>query len=174
MEQSTLKNKVLIGIFWSVIETIGRNFLRFIIGLILARLLEPNDYGLVGMVTIFISVAGVLVDSGLSTALIRKPDSGSADYSTVFFFNIGAGLFFYLILFLAAPLIAGFFKEPALIIIIRVVALNFVITSFGIVQNAIFSRQMNFKTLTKISLIAILISGATGILMAYFRLVSGL
>ncbi len=168
MEQLTFKNKVLSGIFWNIIETIGRNFFRFVIGLILARLLEPSDYGLVGMVTIFITMAGVFIDSGLSTALIRNTNSDSSDYSTVFFFNIGAGILFYLLIYMTAPLIANFFKQPLLIKIVRVIAINFVITSFGIVQNTIFFKQMNFKTLTKISLIAIFISGCTGIIMAYY------
>jgi O-antigen/teichoic acid export membrane protein len=168
LEQFSFKKKVLSGIFWNIIETIGRNFFRFVIGLILARLLEPSDYGLVGMVTIFITMAGVFIDSGLSTALIRNANSDSGDYSTVFFFNIGAGILFYLLIYMTAPLIANFFKQPLLIKIVRVIAINFVITSFGIVQNTIFFKQMNFKTLTKISLIAIFISGGTGILLAYY------
>lgn len=168
MEQTPLKSKVLTGIYWSFIESGGRNVFRVVIGLVLARLLEPTDYGLIGMIAIFISLAGVLIDSGLSTALIQNTNSGASDFSTVFFFNIGAGILFYLILFLIAPLIAIFFNQPLLINITRVIALNFVITSFGIVQNAIFSKQMNFKTLTKVSLIAIFISGSISIVMAIY------
>jgi teichuronic acid exporter len=167
LEQSTLKKGVLLGVYWSAIEAGGRNLLRVIFGLILARLLEPGDYGLIGMITIFITLAGVIVDSGLSLSLIQDQNSGDRDFSTIFFFNIATGLVFYIIMFFSAPLIAAFFDQPILIKIIRFCSLNFVFSSFGIVQNSLFSKHMDFKILMKISLISIFISGSVGILMAF-------
>jgi O-antigen/teichoic acid export membrane protein len=167
LDHPTLKNKVLSGIYWNITESVGRNFFRVVVALILARLLEPSDFGLVGMTTIFLTLAGVFIDSGLSTALIQNKNPTSNDFSTVFIFNVLAGLTIYLILFVSAPLIADFFDQPVLTKIVRVVSLNFFINSFGIVQNSIFSKQMNFKVLTKISLIAILTSGTISIILAY-------
>lgn len=167
MEKISLKKNVLNSIYWNVIETIGRNFFRIVIALFLARLLEPSDYGLLGMVAVFLTLGNVLIDGGMSSALIQNKNSEEYDFSTIFIFNIFAGVFTYGVLFFSAPIISDFFNQPLLVKIIRIFSLNFILNSFGIVQNSIFSKQMNFKILTKISLIAILISGTAGIILAY-------
>lgn len=120
------------------------------------------------MIIIFITLGSILADSGLSNALIQNRNPLPSDFSTVFLFNICIGLFIYLVLYLCAPLIADFFDQPLLVLIIRVASLNIIISSFSIVQNSVFSRDMNFRVLTKISLLSILISGMTGIILAYF------
>lgn len=135
--------------------------------IIMARILTPDDYGLVAMLTIFIAISQSLVDSGFSNALIRKQDRDETDNSTVFYFNIVVGLFLYLILFFTAPLIAKFYKEPLLIPITRVISLSVLINSLVVVQRAILTSNIDFKTQAKASLTAAIISGIVGIYMAY-------
>ena len=135
--------------------------------IIMARILTPEDYGLVGMVTIFIAVSQSLVDSGFSQALIRKQDRSETDNSTVFFFNIAVGLVLYLILFLCAPLIARFYDQPLLTPLTRLISLSVLINSFVVVQRALLTVKIDFKTQAKASLAAAIIAGAVGISMAY-------
>lgn len=133
----------------------------------MARLLDPTDYGLVGMLTIFIAISQALVDSGFSQALIRKQKRTQTDNSTVFYFNIAVGLILYLILFFAAPAIARFYSQPLLVPLTRVIGLSVLINSFVVVQRALFTVQIDFKTQAKASMSAALVSGAVGIYMAY-------
>lgn len=135
--------------------------------IIMARILTPDDYGLIGMLAVFISVSQSLVDSGFSQALIRKLDRSETDNSTVFYFNIGVGTILYLILFFCAPLIAGFYGEPSLIPLTRVISLSVLINSFVVVQRALLTINIDFKTQAKASMAAAIISGAVGIAMAY-------
>ena len=135
--------------------------------IIMARILTPGDYGLVGMLTIFIAVSQSLVDSGFSQALIRKQDRSEVDNSTVFYFNIGVGLVLYLALFLSAPLIAWFYDEPILVPLTRLISVSVLINSFVVVQRALLTVRIDFKTQAKASFAAAVISGAVGITMAY-------
>ena len=135
--------------------------------IIMARILTPADYGLVGMLAIFIAVSQSLIDSGFSQALIRKQDRSEIDNSTVFYFNIGVGIVLYLILFFASPLIASFYNEPLLIPITRVVGLSLVFNSLAVVQRALLTINLDFKTQAKASFVGAVISGAIGISMAY-------
>lgn len=141
--------------------------IAFVVMIIMARILTPEDYGLVGMVTIFIAVSQSLVDSGFSQALIRKQDRSETDNSTVFFFNIAVGLVLYLILFLCAPLIARFYDQPLLTPLTRLISLSVLINSFVVVQRALLTVKIDFKTQAKASLAAAIIAGAVGITMAY-------
>lgn len=163
----SLKQKTVSGITWSFIDTFARLGITFVVGIILARLLEPREFGLVGMISIFIAISQSFIDSGFTQALIRKQDCTQADYSTVFFFNLGTGILFYIILFFSAGIISSFFNEPKLILIIRVLALSLIINAISIVQRAILIKNINFKLQTKISIISATISGAIGIWMAY-------
>lgn len=163
----SLKHKTLRGTLWSSIERFSVQAVSFIVIIIMARILTPDDYGLVGMLTIFIAISQSLVDSGFSNALIRKQDRDETDNSTVFYFNIAVGIILYLILFFSAPLIAKFYKEPLLIPITRVISLSVLINSFVVVQRAILTSSIDFKTQAKASLIAAIISGCVGIWMAY-------
>ena len=153
--------------FWSVTERFGNQGIQFLIGLMLARLLMPEDYGLLGMLLIFISIAQVFVEGGFSSALIRKRDVSDRDYSTVFWFNLFVSITCYILLFFAAPFIADFFEEPELILLARVVGLNIMINSLGIIQKTILIKDLNFKSQAKINLTSILVSGLIGVYCAY-------
>ncbi len=163
---STLRAKLISGLFWSAIERFGQQGIQFIITIIIARILTPADYGLIGMLAIFIAVAQAFVDSGFGSALIQKQDATQTDYSTIFYFNIFMSCICFIILYFSAPLIAAFYNQPILTPITKVMALNIIINSFGLIQNTILTKNINFKTLTKVSLSSIFVSGAIGILLA--------
>ncbi len=135
--------------------------------ILMARVLTPADYGLVGMLTIFIAISQTLVDSGFSQALIRKQERTETDNSTVFYFNIVVAIVLYLILAICAPLISRFYNEPQLIALTRVISLSIVIGSLAGVQRAIFTIHIDFRTQAKASLTAAVVSGAVGIATAY-------
>lgn len=161
-----LKEKAINGVSWSVIDNLANAGITFLIGIILARILSPEEFGLIGMITIFIAVSNSIVDSGFSSALIRKAKPKRIDYNTVFYFNLCLGIGLYIILFYCAPVISRFFKEPSLISITRVMGTILIINAFGIVQRSLLVKEVDFKTQTKISLIASIISGILGISMA--------
>jgi O-antigen/teichoic acid export membrane protein len=165
--EHSIKAKTVRGVFWSSIERFSVQGIQFILGVIIARLLDPSDYGVIGMLAIFLAVSQTFIDSGFSNALIRKQDRTETDFSTVFYFNIGVGLFFYLLLFLASPFIARFYNTQILKDITKVIALNLVFNSLAVVQRAKLTILVDFKTQAKISLLATVISGTTGLIMAY-------
>ena len=135
-------------------------------GLVLARLLTPSEYGIMAILTIFIAVSNSIVDSGFSNALIRKTDARRVDYNTVFLFNLLISGLLYVVLFLAAPAISRFFKEPLLVEVMRVIGWVLVINALAIIPRTLFVKEVNFKTQTKVSLIASISSGVIGIGMA--------
>lgn len=163
-----LKEKAFNSTIWSALERFGTQGLQFIIIVVLARILSPKDFGLIGMLAIFIALARVFVDSGLGTALIRKQNATSEDYSTVFIFNIITGFVIYLCLFFTSPYIADFYNEPKLVMLTRVISLNFLIGSFGSIHITILSKKLNFKIQTQISILSNLISGVIAIILAYW------
>jgi len=169
-ESSNLRQKAASGLFWSFSDLIANQGIQFIIQVILARLLLPEDFGLIGMITIFISLSTTFIDSGFSQALIREQDAKQEDFSTVFYFNLAMASALYLVLFFAAPLISDFFREPKLIEILRVLSLVLIINSFGIIQRVMLVRRIDFKTQTKISIVASVASGAAAVALAYFGL----
>lgn len=162
-----LKQKTVSGLTWSFIDNFAQLGLSFVIGIILARLLSPREFGLVGMTTIFIAISQSFIDSGFTQALIRKQNCTQADFSTVFFFNLALGILFFFVLFFSAPIISSFFNEPQLTLIVQVLALGLIINALTIVQRARLTKEINFKLQTKISIIATIISGIIGIWMAY-------
>ena len=139
----------------------------FIINIILARMLSPDHYGLIGMVYIFTLIANIFISSGLPHSLIRTKDATQADYSTVFFFNIIVCITAYLILFFSAPYISLFFDQPVLVPVVRVLGLSIMINGFSIVQTAIRHKEINYKIQAKISIIGTIAGGAVAIMMAY-------
>ena len=163
----SLKQKATKGVLWSTLERFSVQGVQFFIMIIMARLLTPADYGLIGMLSIFLAVAQSLIDSGFSQALIRKQERTEIDNSTVFYFNIIASITIYIILYLIAPWVANFYNSPELCAIMRVVCLSIIINSLAVVQRAILTIQIDFKTQAKASLIATIISGIVGILLAY-------
>lgn len=163
----SLKHKTFMGTVWSVVERFSVQGIGFIVMIIMARVLTPADYGLVGELTIFIAVSQSLVDSGFSQALIRKQDRTEVDNSTVFYFNIGVGISLYLLMFFCAPLIARFYNQPILVPLTRLLSLNILINSLVVVQRAQFTIRIDFRTQAKASLTASIVSGCVGITMVY-------
>lgn len=162
-----LRDKALVGFVWSFVEKVSVKGVSFIIGLLLARLLSPGDYGLIGMLAIFMSVSQIFIESGFSKALVQKQDRNEIDFSTVFYFNIGTAIFFYFFLFFSAPIVANFFSEPRLCTILRVLAINVILGSFNIVQRARLLIKIDFKTLAQVNFISTVLSGLVGIFLAY-------
>lgn len=164
---STIKEDSIRGVKWAAIEKFSVQAVQFVLGIIMARLLSPDDYGTLGMLAIFIAISQTFVDSGFSAALIRKLDRTSRDYSTVFWFNIAIALVCYLILYLCAPLIAGFFNIEILKPVLRVHAITLIINSLFSVQMTKLTAEINFKAIAKSSLAAAVVSGGVGIWMAW-------
>lgn len=163
---SSLKHKTVSGLIWSFIDTIAGQGISFIVGIILARLLAPREFGLIGMITVFIAISESFINSGFSSALIRKKDCTNTDYSTVFYFNLVTGVLFFIILYLSAPAISGFFNEPELKAILQVMGLILIIDSLTIIQRTILTKRINFKLQARISVIASIGSGIIAIAMA--------
>lgn len=165
---TNLKDKAIKGFFWSAIDSVGQQAVQFIVSVVIARMLVPHDYGLIGMITIFMNLATVLVDSGFGNALIQKKNPSEKDYSTIFYFNILTSLFLYLLIFFSAPLIAVFFNQPELTFLTRIVALCIIINATSIIQINIFTKNINFKTMALIGITTVFVSGVIGIALAYW------
>jgi teichuronic acid exporter len=163
----SLKQKTISGLLWSFIDDIAKVGITFISSIILARLLTPREYGLIGMTTIFIAISQSFIDSGFRQALIRKKDCTQADYSTVFYFNLLISAVFYLVLFVFANYIGQFFEEPQLGGILRVLGLGLVINALTLVQQTQLNKNINFKLQTRISIVSSLVSGVISISMAF-------
>lgn len=167
MAGDNLKNRAKKGFIWNTVERLVTNGIQFILTVILARLLSPDDYGIIAMPAIFLAIAQVFIDSGFANALIRKPDLNEQDLSTAFYFNVLVGIGSYLILFFSSPLIADFFNTPILSKLLKVTALVVFLNSLGIVQQAVLTKKMDFKSQAVISAISTFVSGAIGVWMAY-------
>ena len=167
MSNPKLKHQTKIGIYWSFINNFSNLGLSFVVGVVLARLLSPSDYGITALPAVFLSVATIFQNGGLSTALIRKPEVSDADLSTAFFYGIGMGIFLYALLFFTAPFIADFYETPILTSLIRITSLVFLWGPLVTTQNVILNRRLDFKTPTKVTIVTRLLSAAVGISMAY-------
>ncbi len=159
--------KVLTNLIWRFLERSGAQIVSFVVSIILARLLCPEDYGVIALVTVFITVLQTFVDSGFGNALIQKKDADDVDFSSVFYFNITSCAVLYLIMFFAAPYIAKFYKIPQLTAIVRVISLKLVISGLKNVQQAYVSKQMMFKKFFFATLIGTVGAAIVGIAMAY-------
>lgn len=166
MENIT-KNKVISGLFWRYGEKLGAQGVQFILTIILARLLSPSDYGMIALITVFIDVCTVFIESGFGAALIQKKNSDNLDFSTVFYFNIAMSIFLIVILYILSPYVAIFYSEPKLKNILRVLSINLLIGGLNNVQYAYVSKLMQFKKFFFATLIGTIISAGVGILMAY-------
>lgn len=162
----SLKHKTVKGVSWSLIDDVSRLGVQFIVGVVLANLLTPAEFGIIGMVVIFTSIADSIVNSGFSSALIQKKNAENIDYCTVFYFNMVLSVLLYVVLYFAAPAISRFFDEPQLISVTRVLGIVLFINALAIVQRTILVKKVDFKTQTIISLISSVISGIIGIGMA--------
>lgn len=163
----SLKDKTVKGVAWSALERFSVQGVMFILTIIMARLLTPEDYGLIGMLAIFIAVAQSLIDSGFTQALVRKQDRTETDECTVFYFNIVVSALMYLVLFASAPFVAEFYGIPDLCLIMRVMTISMLFDSFAVVQRALYTINLDFKSQAKASFSSVLISGIAGIWSAY-------
>ena len=160
-------NKIVNNIAWQFGERILAQLVSLAVSVILARILLPEDYGAVTMVTVFITIANVFVSSGIPTALIQKKDADDLDFSSVFYFNFVLSLFLYLIIFFSAPLISSFYGMDILTPVLRVMGLRIIVASFNSVQHAYVSRKMMFRKYFWATLFGTLFSGIIGILLAF-------
>lgn len=167
MAEQGLKDKTVKGVGWSAADAFLGQGVTFIVGLVLARLLSPEEYGLIGIVTIFTTVLLGVVDSGFSNALIRKQQVDDDDYSTLFFFNLAVSVAMYALLFVIAPWIARFFARPQLVALVRVMGLLLIVQALSIVQYTRLSRHIDFKTKMKASVLSAVVSGVIGIILAF-------
>ena len=162
----SLKAKTVRGTIWSGIDSIAGQGITFLVGLVLARLLTPQEYGLIGYIAIIIAILNSIVDSGFSNALIRKKDAGEIDYDTTFIFNMALSLLMAGVMIVTAGPVSRFLNEPELVPLIRTMSVIVVINAAAIIQRTTLTKRVDFKTQTKVSLIASVTSGAVGIGMA--------
>ena len=166
MAEQSLKDKTVKGVGWSAIDNVAQYAVSFIVSIVLARLLSPDDYGLLGIIAIFTAVCGAIIDGGLSNALIRKKDASEADFNTIFILNIGLSLLLYVIIYFCSPVIAKFFNREELGALTRVSSLSMIIGALAMVQQTRLTKRIDFKTQTKITVVASVVSGVVGISMA--------
>lgn len=169
MSEESLKNKTIKGTVWSAADAFLGQGVTFIVGLVLARLLSPDEYGLIGICLIFNTVLNGIVDSGFSNALIRKKNVTNEDYNTMFFTNLVISIALYVLLFISSPLISVFFARHELTSLIRVTGLVLIFNALSITQITILTKKIDFKTKTKSSIISALLSGIIGISLAYME-----
>ena len=163
-----LREKTLKGIFWSFLERFSVQIIQFVVGVILARLLLPREFGLIGMIVVFIALGQKLTDSGLTSSLIRTKNADDEDYSTVFYVNLAVSVVIYYVLFLTAPLIAAFYDQAILTNILRIYGVVFIIRAFSAIQSTRLTAMMDFRTQMMVQLPSIVIGGIVGILLAIY------
>lgn len=162
-----LSSEAINGAAWTLGERVSVQLIQFVIGIVLARLLAPEAYGLVGMLAVFLALAQLFIDSGFGNALIRKKERTDADYSTVFYFNLAVSIAIYAILYVCAPLIASFYNIPELKEITRIISLTIILNAIALVPTAKFTSELNFKSQAIASIASVIGSGVLGIWMAY-------
>lgn len=167
MENQNTKSNILSSLFWKLMERGGTQGIQFIVQIVLARLLSPEEYGIIAIVMVFILLANVFVESGFNTALIQKKDADEVDFSSVLYLSLGVASILYGIIFITAPFIASFYDQPILVKVLRVLSITLFIGAFNSIQNAFVARNMLFKKLFASSLGAVTISGIVGVIAAY-------
>lgn len=163
---SPLHNRTFTGMAWSFTEALGSRLVQFGVGIVLARLLLPEEFGLIGMLVFFIAIAQVFLDSGFGAALIQRQDATEKDICSIFYFNIAVGMLVFGILYLVAPWIAEFYHQPDLKLLTRCLSITIVINSLGLIQNTLLRKAIDFKAITISTLVAGGVSGGVGIAMA--------
>ena len=162
-----LKENTVKGVAWSAVDRVANGGIQFLANVMLARILSPDDFGLIAVIAIFIQISQVFIDSGFSNALIQKKDRTQTDYSTVFLFNLGISCLLYAVLFFCAPLIPSFFKNDTLTALTRVVGLNLLIGALVSVHKTRLSIELRFKIQAFVTLISSLVSAAAAIALGY-------
>ena len=163
---SSIKTKTIRGLAWSAIDKLAYELIQFSVGIVMARLLLPSDYGLVGIMLVFMSFSTLFIDGGMTTALVQKTNRTNEDFNTAFLYNFSVSIFFYFILFFSAPLISEIYNNSDITKLLRVLALNLIIVSFSSVQNTKLTILVDFKSLSIISIVSGVVSGAMGVGMA--------
>lgn len=163
----SLKKKAVSGLFWTFSQQFSVQIINFVVQIFLARILMPSDFGLIAMLAVFMSVGTTLMDSGLTSSLIRTENPDQKDYSTVFFMNLAGSLLVYLVLVIASPFIADFYKQPVLENIIKIYTLSFFVKAFVGVQTTRLTKAMNFKLQMTMQIPSVIVGGIVGIVMAY-------
>lgn len=168
MAEQNLKQQTKKGLYWKFAEQFSNYGMQFIIGIFMARLLSPSDYGITALPAVFLAVAGIFAGAGFGTAMVRKADLKEEDLATAFYYSTGVGIIAYILLFIASPWIADFYNTPVLKPLVRVTALGFLYGPLGTPQGIILQRRLDFKTPMKISVICKIFSGIIGIAMAFY------
>ena len=163
----SLKKQAVSSVFWTALQQFSNQGVSFIVSLILARLLMPAEFGLIALISVFISIGKSLMDVGLNQSLIRSSNVNKEDFDTVFIFNLVGSITIYILIFLVAPLISDFYHQPLLTKIVRVYSLVIVINAFDVIQTTQLVKNLKFKTQMKISVPSLIIGGTTGITLAY-------
>lgn len=166
MYNTSLKSIAIKGIIWSAVDKFAVQFGQFIVGIVLARILLPDDFGLIGMLAIFIALSQTFIESGLGTGLIQRQDRSEIDFSTLFVFNLVVSSFFYLALFFSAPFISSFFEQPQLTDLARILGLILFLNAFAIVQRTKLTIAIDFKSIAKSNVIGMMAGGLCGVLSA--------
>lgn len=166
MSSKSLKDKTVNGVIWNAINRFSSQGIQFVFNILIARILLPEDYGVVAMLNIFLAVSRAFIDSGFNNALVRKIDRTEEDYNTVFYFNIAISAFFCAVLWICAPAIASFYKTPLLTKITRIVCFNLVINALGAIQRTKMTIDINFKLRAIIAIISVFAVGVVGLWMA--------
>lgn len=169
MKNSNIQQRAFSGVLWKFVEKIGTQLIQFIIQIVLARMLMPEDYGIVGLLTIFITISDVFIQQGFTTALIQKKDVDEVDFSSVYFANIIMAVIIYIVLFATAPLVSIFYNEANLTMIMRVMSINVIFGSICAVHNAIMAKNLDFKKSFFRNLANIFTQGVVGITFAYMN-----
>ncbi len=167
MSKPSLKSVALKGVLWSIVDKFFAQGVQFTIGIILARILMPADFGLIGMLSIFIALSQILVDSGMGSGLIQKKNRSDVDFSTVFVFNLVISISLYVLLFISAPVIADFYQMPQLVLLTRVLSINIIINSLAIVQRSKLTISIDFKTIAKVNIVSVVLGGLIAVYFAH-------
>jgi teichuronic acid exporter len=166
MQNTSLKSTAIKGVIWSAVDKFAVQFGQFFVGIVLARILLPEDFGLIGMLTIFITLSQTFIESGLGIGLIQRQERAEVDFSTLFVFNLAVSSFFYLLLFFSAPFISSFFEQPQLTDLTRILGLTLFLNAFAIVQRTKLTIAINFKSIAKSNVIGMTAGGFCGIMAA--------
>lgn len=163
----SLKEEAVKGTYWSAIEKLGQLVVQIIVSVVLARLLSPDDYGMIGMLSVFLLFSNIFIDSGFSEGLMRKQDCNRDDYTSVFWFNLFVSIVVYWLLYFLAPFITVYFNMPGLTVVSRVFFLSIPLNALNLIQVTILNKKLDFKKIAKYTIFSSVISGIVGITMAY-------
>lgn len=166
MTESSLKHKTTVSLFWSFTDKFGQQVINLLSGIILMRIIEPSEYGLIGALTVIIAFSNLLIDSGFTRSLLNRKNISAAEYSTVFYFNIGLSVLLYLILFTLAPFIANIFHEPQIEPIARILFLSLILNGFAVIQQTLLIKRADFKGITRVNIVSLIISATVAVVMA--------